>query len=234
MIVIDDVHKRFGKVVALAGVSLRIEPGERVALVGSNGSGKTTLLRALCGLLQVKGEIRLFGVDVHKSPQTALRALAYMPQVAPPLDAPVSELVRGYAALRRYDVGKVEGVALRLGLSLPEIARTRVRDLSGGMKQKLLAALALAAESLILVCDEPTASLDADARAAFFELVHERAAETILVLCSHRADDVGQLVGRTVQLADGKIAADSQRAELIHPSASRPPYHALAAARSIG
>ena len=83
-------------------------------------------------------------------------------------------------------------------------ARTRVRDLSGGMKQKLLAALALASESLILVCDEPTASLDAQARAAFFELVDARAAETILVLCSHRADDVSQLVGRTVQLADGR------------------------------
>jgi ABC-2 type transport system ATP-binding protein len=234
MITIHDVHKRFGKVVALAGVSLRIEPGERVALVGSNGSGKTTLMRAICGLLQVQGEVRLFGVDVHKRPQDALRSLAYMPQVAPPLDAPVSELVRGYAALRGYEVGKAEDVARRLGLSLPEIARTRVRDLSGGMKQKLLAALALAAESLILVCDEPTASLDAQARAAFFELVNARPAESILVLCSHRADDVSQLVGRTVQLADGKIASDSQRAGSIPPSASRSSHHALAEARRAG
>jgi ABC-2 type transport system ATP-binding protein len=209
MIVVDDVYKRFGKVTALAGVSLRIDAGSRVALVGSNGSGKTTLIRALCGLVRVSGRIEIGGVDVRARPELALRNLAYVPQTAPPLDAPVAELVRAWTHLRGIELRKVRTLAERLGLALDAVAKSRVRDLSGGMKQKLLAALALAVEAPVLVCDEPTASLDAAARAAFFELVRLRRPDSVLVLCSHRAEEVEQLVDRVVELADGALASDT-------------------------
>jgi len=208
MISIQNVSKKFGAVQALDAVSLELKPGERVALVGTNGSGKTTLLRALCGLLRVDGRITVFGADVAREPEVALRSLASMPQIAPPLDAPVKELVAAICTLRSRKPAAVIKRAERLGLDLEAVAKTRVRDLSGGMKQKLLAALALTAEAPVLVCDEPTANLDAAARATFFEDVLARPANSILVLCSHRVDEVQHLVQRVIQLDEGRVVQD--------------------------
>ncbi|MFM2416571.1 MAG: hypothetical protein RL385_1294 [Pseudomonadota bacterium] len=207
MIEVEHVSKTFGKVTALSDVSMRIGRGERVALTGSNGSGKTTLLRALCGLVRVTGQLRIGGHDVAQHPERALAHLAYIPQQAPPLDAPTSELVRAYAALRGIALKNVHAYATELGLPLASIGRTRIRDLSGGMKQKLLSSLALAAETPVLICDEPTASLDQRAREAFFALVKARPKESVLVLCSHRTDDLEALVARTVELRDGRVVA---------------------------
>ncbi|HET9450823.1 MAG TPA: ABC transporter ATP-binding protein [Aggregicoccus sp.] len=215
MIDVQSVRKRFGPVVALDGVSLSVRPGERVALVGTNGSGKTTLLRALCGLLRVEGRVHLYGEDVARVPQRALARLAYMPQVAPPLEVPVAELVRAHCALRSRTPAQVAERARRLGLDLESVARTRVRDLSGGMKQKLLAALALTAEAPVLVCDEPTANLDAHARAAFFEEVNARDEDDILVLCSHRLEEVRHLVDRVIELKDGRVVKDAPLSQVL-------------------
>ena len=208
MINVQAVSKRFDNVVALTSVSLRVERGERVALVGSNGSGKTTLMRAVCGLLRVEGKIEIDGIDVALNPARALAALAYMPQGAPPLEAPVAELVRAYCSLRGLSPPQVASQAARLTLDLDTVARTRVRDLSGGMKQKLLAALALTCEAPLLVCDEPSASLDAEARAALFEALRGRSSESTLVLCSHRLDEVRGLVSRVIEMKDGRVARD--------------------------
>lgn len=215
MISIQNVSKRFGAVQALEAVSLELPPGSRVALVGTNGSGKTTLLRAMCGLLRVEGRITLYGSDVATEPQVALRSLSSMPQIAPPLDAPVVELVRAFCVLRNRNPVAVAARAKRLGLDLETVARTRVRDLSGGMKQKLLAALALTAEAPVLVCDEPTANLDPAARRVFFEEVLARPTNSILVLCSHRVDEVQHLVERVVQLDEGRVVADATLSQTL-------------------
>lgn len=208
MIRIRQVSKRFGKVTALDEVELTISAGERVALIGTNGSGKTTLLRAMCGLLRVEGRVELYGRDVAKEPAQALAKLAYVPQVAPPLDAPVKELVRSICTLRACAPAEVKALAAKLGLDLEAVLNTRVRDLSGGMKQKLLAALALAAHAPLLVCDEPTANLDAAARAAFFAEVDARPPEAILILCSHRLEEVRPYVHRVIEMKDGKVLRD--------------------------
>lgn len=208
MIDVQAVSKRFGAVRALEGVSLQLRQGERVALVGTNGSGKTTLLRALCGLLRVEGRILVGGADVARAPEEALRHVAYVPQVAPPLEVPVAELVRAHCALRGLGAAQVAEHARRLGLELERVARTRVRDLSGGMKQKLLAALALATRAPVLVCDEPTANLDAQARAAFFAQVDARPEGSLLVLCSHRVEEVRGLVDRVIELQEGRVLRD--------------------------
>lgn len=215
MIRVNAVTKRFGRVVALDRVSLRISRGERVAIVGTNGSGKTTLLRALVGLVSVEGGIEIDGVDVAKHPERALARIAYAPQIAPPIEAPVEEIVRLQSELRRIARASVAKRAERLGLDLDSVARTRFRDLSGGMKQKVLSSLALAAEADVLVCDEPTANLDAHARAAFFAQVEERPDNAILVLCSHRVDEVRHMVDRVIELRDGKVARDASITDLL-------------------
>jgi ABC-2 type transport system ATP-binding protein len=215
--VIEVVHvsKSFGRVKALRDVCLSIEEGERVAFVGSNGSGKTTLLRSILGLLRIDGRISIAGVDVAKSPELALGSVAYMPQIAPPLEAPVQDLVRAICRLRGLEAKSVESRAARLGLTLGEVADVRLRDLSGGTKQKLLAALTLAAEAPILICDEPTANLDAQSRAAFFAELDARPKHHVTVLCSHRIDEVRQLVDRVVELEEGRVKRDASVDELL-------------------
>jgi ABC-2 type transport system ATP-binding protein len=113
-----------------------------------------------------------------------------------------------YATLRRIDVERVHARAARLGLDLRGAEGTRFRDLSGGMKQKLLAALALAAETQVLVCDEPTANLDRAARAAFFDQAAERRRDAITILCSHRAEEIERLVDRVVEMDAGRVVRD--------------------------
>ncbi len=215
MITVAQVTKRFGRVTALDGVTLTIGSGEHVAFVGANGSGKTTLLRALLGLVQVEGRISIGGVDVAREPEVALRSVAYIPQIAPPIDAPVREVVRAHAALRGKDESATWHRAERLGLDATRTRAKRFSELSGGMKQKLLAAMALASEAPVLVCDEPTANLDGEARASFFEQLGERPKTGIVILCSHRIEEVRQLVRRVVELGDGKVVRDAPLEEIL-------------------
>lgn len=215
MIEIRRVSKSFGRVRALRDVTLSIRPGERVAFVGANGSGKTTLLRALLGLLRVDGTVTIDGTDVAKSPELALASVAYMPQIAPPLEAPVRDVVAAFARLRGIPEKAIGECSSRLGLDLHDAERVRFRDLSGGTKQKLLAALALAARAPVLVCDEPTANLDAESRAAFFSELETRPKHGITLLCSHRLEEVRQLVDRVIELAEGRLERDATVAEIM-------------------
>lgn len=205
MIHVHSVSKSFGPLRVLSDVTLRIDAGERVAFVGSNGSGKTTLLRAILGLVRVSGAVTIDGVDVARDPVHALRRVAYIPQIAPPIEAPVREVVVASSTLRGVSEERVAECAARLGLSLSSCDRSRFRDLSGGMKQKLLAAMALASDAAVMICDEPTANLDASARSRFFDEMRKRAADRTVILCSHRADEVRKLVTRVIELRDGKV-----------------------------
>lgn len=221
MIKIQHVSKRFGRVHALRDVSLEIARGERVALVGTNGSGKTTLLRALLGLIRVEGQICcIAGFDVAKKPAHALRELSYVPLISPPLEAPVAEVLATFAALRGIDQQACLERAAALGLPLAAALPLRFRDLSGGTRQKLLAAMALAAATPILVCDEPTANLDPEARAKFLEQLEQRPSDSILLVCSHHSQDVLPLVSRIIEIRDGAVISDrpAQRLSLQVPA----------------
>lgn len=218
MITASHIKKHFGPVTALDGVSLEIALGERIAFVGANGSGKTTLLRAILGLVRFEGKITILGCDVTREPEVALRSVAYIPQIAPPIDAPVSEVVRAHAALRGLSDDAIWVRARRLSLAPDACLKKRFRDLSGGTKQKLLAAMALATPAPVLVCDEPTANLDGDARASFFEQLDERPSTGIVVLCSHRVEEVRQMVTRVVELGEGRIVRDAPLAEALKHS----------------
>ena len=209
-----NVSKRFGPATALAGVDLTIESGARVALLGPNGSGKTTLTRALMGLIRHEGEILIDGRRLTDRMAVAAR-LAYVPQIAPQIAAPVDEVVRAITSLRGIDRRRVRDLAAELGLDLDRIGARPVRTLSGGMRQKLLLALALATPADLLVLDEPTASLDAQARARFLARVADTAGGATLVLCSHRLDELRALVDHVVALAEGQVTYDGPAAAYL-------------------
>jgi ABC-2 type transport system ATP-binding protein len=210
-----ELRKRYGRVKALAGVSFELAPRGRIALVGPNGSGKSTLNRALMGLIRCEGEVRLDGLDPLRDRRALARRTAYVPQIAPQLAAPVDEVVRAIARVRGLDPGAVARAAAELDLELEEVAARPFRSLSGGMKQKLLIALALASEASLLILDEPTGSLDARARERFFALFEALAPEATLILCSHRLDEIRPLVDHVLMLEEGRVGYDGPAAAFL-------------------
>jgi ABC-2 type transport system ATP-binding protein len=205
---LSKVRKKFGELQALAGVDLELPSRARVALIGPNGSGKTTLTRVVMGLVAHEGTVRLDGAPAARARADAEARIAYVPQQAPQMAAPVGELVRAVTAVRGFHPKQVHDVAAELGLDVPAIAKRPFKGLSGGMKQKLLIALAFAARPRLVILDEPTASLDAAARARFAVLERDYLADATVLLCSHRLDELRALVGRVVALDEGKIVHD--------------------------
>jgi ABC-2 type transport system ATP-binding protein len=208
-IVLSDVRKRFDGLPVLDGVSFEVASGTRVALVGPNGSGKSTLVRVLMGMLRCEGVVRLDGLDPFTDRAGLAARMAYVPQTEPQLGASVRDVVRVVESVRRLDPGRIQGIASELGLDVKAVGDRPVRSLSGGMKQKLLIALALAAPVSLLMMDEPTASLDARTREAFFRLFEERSPGATLVLSSHRLEEVSRLVDRVVVLEQGRLSMDA-------------------------
>jgi ABC-2 type transport system ATP-binding protein len=206
---LKDVSKHFGGVPALTGISLEIASGERVALVGPNGSGKSTLVRAVMGMLRCEGSVRVDGEDPFAHRTRLASRLAYVPQTAPQLGATVGEVARAVTALRGLDMAEMYETAHAIDLDLRALRRRPVRELSGGMRQKLLISLALATPASLLIMDEPTASLDHEGRDAFYRVFHERAAGATLLLCSHRLDDLRRLVDRVVVMEGGRVVRDA-------------------------
>ncbi|MBZ4415000.1 ATP-binding cassette domain-containing protein [Myxococcus sp. RHSTA-1-4] len=209
------VRKRFGAAEVLKGIDLSVPAGRRVALIGPNGSGKSTLLRSLLGLVECEGEVRLDGRSPFDDRREVARRLAYVPQVAPQLGASVEDVVSLVARTRELAPAAIVRLAERLDLDVEALRGRPFRALSGGMKQKLLIALALAADASLLVMDEPTASLDARARERFFALCDELAPGRTLVLCSHRLEELRHLAGHVVSLEEGRVTYDGPAGDFL-------------------
>ncbi len=212
-------EKRFGDVVALRDVTLTIASGAKVGLVGPNGSGKSTLLRVLMGILRADGEVRLDGLHPILDRDALAARIEYVPQIAPQLAAPVRDVVRTIAGVRGIGLDAVARTAERLDLRLEDIADRPFRGLSGGTRQKLLIALALAAPCSLLVLDEPTASLDAEARERFFRLFSEVAGGATLLLSSHRIEEMRHLVDHVVALNEGRLVYDGSATAYLEEKA---------------
>lgn len=208
MIRVRGVRKVFGPRTALAGVDLDIAAGERVALVGPNGSGKTTLIRCLLGALRFEGSISVHEHDVIGDHAAAMSHVAYVPQRAPALKVPVREVARFWSTMRGLPEVRLADEIARFGLELSAVAATSFDALSGGMQQKLLAAMALASPCGVMLFDEPTANLDPTARASFFAALAQRTPAPTVVLSSHRIEEMVGLVDRVVGLVEGRVAFD--------------------------
>ncbi len=205
MISIRDLSMKFGRAAALEGVSLDVASGESVALWGSNGAGKSTLLRCVLGLLRFSGSIHVGGIDVQRRGKVARMLVGYVPQeIGFYDDVAVGRAIALFAGMKGVDRTAWRGALERVGLAGHE--HKRVRDLSGGMKQRLALAIALLGDPPVLIMDEVTASLDAVGRDGFVKLLSELgAAGRTLLFASHREDEIQTLAHRVIVLHQGRI-----------------------------
>ena len=215
MIQLNNVVKRFRRNEVLKGIDLKVDRGQRVALVGSNGAGKTTLIRCLLGEYNCLGSISVDGLDPRENRQQVLSKIGFVPQLPPPLRMPVGQLVRYAASLCQSDQERMNDVADQLGFDARQFRHQPFVKLSGGQKQKLLIAIALGRDSELLVMDEPAANLDPEARHILFRLLAEKQKNSAMLISSHRLDEVASLVNRVVEMDQGKIVLDDEVADLV-------------------
>lgn len=211
---VDRLTKRFGPFVAVRDLSFNVARGEAVALWGANGAGKTTVMRCLLGLYPFEGDVWVDGYHVRWQGREARQLVGFVPQELVLYDdLSAEETLAFYARLRHTTPDSVARWADRLGLAA--LAGKVVRELSGGMKQRLALAVALLGDPPILLLDEPTANLDVRSRREFFDLLLELKAEGKTVLfSSHRFDEVAHVADRVLVLESGVLVADGSPADL--------------------
>ncbi|MCA9293188.1 MAG: ABC transporter ATP-binding protein [Phycisphaerales bacterium] len=214
MISARSVERHFGKNKAIDGVSFTLDQGRSLALWGSNGAGKTTLIRCLLGVIRFRGQVEIAGRDVRRSGKAVRACVGYVPQeLAFHDDARVGESMRFFARLRGVPGGRASELLERV--RLPDQERKRVRDLSGGMKQRLALAIALLSDPPIILLDEPTSNLDASGRRDVVEMLAElKQAGKTLLLASHRPDEVIALADRVLVIERGRVQADTTPKQL--------------------
>ena len=208
------VHKHFGRFVALDDFTVDVPAGEAVALWGRNGAGKTTAIRCLLGLHRFRGDVFVHGRDARRAGKSARRLLGYVPQeLAFHDDLRAEETLRFYAELKGVSSERIRPVLEEVGMSAH--AAKRIRELSGGMKQRIALAAALLADPPTLVLDEMTAHLDQAGRDGFLRLLAalKSRGKTIL-FTSHRLDEVMSLADRVVVLDRGRMRAECAARDL--------------------
>jgi ABC-2 type transport system ATP-binding protein len=224
---VQNVEKNYGKFKALSGVSLSVDEGEFFALLGPNGAGKTTLISCLAGLARASaGSLQVMGHDVTSDYRVARRALGIVPQeiVFDPFFS-VRETLRfqaGYFGIARSTALDAWIDELLAKLSLTEKADNNMRQLSGGMKRRVLVAQALVHRPPVIVLDEPTAGVDVELRQTLWSYIRELNAKghTIL-LTTHYLEEAQQLCSRIAMMKQGKIVAMDTTEHLLNAFSER-------------
>lgn len=193
VIEISGLDVALGGQLVLENIDMRVERGDFMALLGPSGGGKTTLLRVLLGLLTPdRGRVSILG----QPPEKARGRIGYVAQHASfDRDFPITglDIVRMGRLGKPDDDERCRAALQRLGIS--EMAARQVGTLSGGQLQRVLIARALAMEPDVLLLDEPTAALDIQNAAAFYDLLGELSAEVTLILSTHDVMGVSTRVG---------------------------------------
>lgn len=226
-IVVDDIHRSFGKVKANNGISLSVEPGQVVGLLGHNGAGKTTMVSQIVGLLKPdSGRIHVAGVDAVADPARARRQVSVQSQSQAPVEGltprgaiEISAKLRGGRS--EYVEQAVEALADELEIrpwldrrALPEGA-----GLSGGIRRLTSFAMSVVAPTPVLVLDEPTNDVDAHRRRLLWSAVRRRADEGAgVLLVTHNVAEIDQIVDKLVILEKGTVIAQGTIDELRGPS----------------
>ena len=204
------VGVRFGRVQALSDCTLRIQAGERLALVGSNGSGKSTLLRTLNGLVRPAAGSLQHDTQVR---QAMLFQRPYMLRASVLHNVALGLWLGGV----RWREAKAQAQAALARVGLEHLATRNAKALSGGQQQRVALARAWALKPQVLLLDEPTASLDPSAKREVERLMAEFAdAGMTLIFSSHNLGQVKRLAQRVIYLEQGRLVADLSTAEFFN------------------
>lgn len=206
-----------GPVTALQGVSLDIGTG-MFGLLGPNGAGKSTFMRILAGVLEpTSGSVTLDGRDVLANPNELWRVLGYLPQdfgFFPHLSG--EAMLEYLLQLKGVASGKESkklAASLLERVNLAYAAKRKVKDYSGGMRQRLGIAQAVAGDPRLIIVDEPTAGLDPEERHRFYRLLAELAEQRTVLLSTHIVEDVAVLCPRFAVIRNGQVVAETSPTE---------------------
>jgi lipooligosaccharide transport system ATP-binding protein len=231
--------KRYGDFTAVSGIDFEVGTGACVGFLGPNGAGKTTTVRMVtCYSPITSGSVRVFGLDVTRHPRQVKAALGICPQediLDPDFDVRKNLLV--YA--RYFDLVGAEARQRADELldlvQLREKAGAKIRELSGGMKRRLMLARALLNRPRLLVLDEPTTGLDPQARHLIWQrvrLLREREGVTVL-LTTHYMEEASELCERVILMDEGKILLEGSPAELVAREVGREVVEIRAAGEEV-
>lgn len=210
----------------LHDINVDIEPGKMTYLVGESGSGKTTLISIMCGILYpTEGDVRVFGTDIYDLDDTALvnfrldnigfifQQYNLIPSIDAASNAAVPLIARGEDRLEARE----QAVAMLEKLNIGDQANKLPNQLSGGQQQRVAIARALVHEPRLVVCDEPTAALDATSGRRVMDLLHEVAVadDRACIIVTHD-NRIFDLADRILVLEDGRITHDGNEMPKDH------------------
>lgn len=219
---VDDLTRRFGKVVANAEIGMRVDAGQVVGLLGHNGAGKTTLVSQIVGLLRPhSGSIHVAGIDAVAAPAAARRCVALQPQAQAPLDGLTPKAAIEIAGrLRGMSRSDARASARRLAeeLDIGEWFHRRATpdgDLSGGVRRLTAFAMAAVAPVPLVVLDEPTNDVDAARRRRLWKIVRRLGDEGAgVLLVTHNVVEAERVVDSLVVLDRGAVVATGSPSRL--------------------
>jgi ABC-2 type transport system ATP-binding protein len=216
---VSDLTKTYeGGFTALNSVSLDIRQGEILALLGPNGAGKTTLISTICGITTpTSGNVSVGGHDIIKDYRAARQLIGLVPQDInlEPFETVLNttRFSRGLFGLPRDDA-KIEATLRQL--SLWDKKDARIKELSGGMKRRVLIAKALSHEPRILFLDEPTAGVDVELRKGMWDTVEALKADGVtIILTTHYIEEAEALADRIGVISKGEILLVENKANLM-------------------
>ena len=204
--------KIYGSITAVAGIDFAIEPGECFGFLGPNGAGKTTVMRIIsCFLPPTSGAVTVFGMDVTREPSSIKARMGLMPQ-EDNLDPDLSVFENLIVYARYFDIPGKKAVPLVNELldyvELGDRGTMNIKELSGGMKRRLLLARSLVNSPEILILDEPTTGLDPHSRRAAWDKLNQlKFRNTTLLLTTHYMEEAERLCDRVAIMDSGHIVA---------------------------
>ena len=224
MIELRQLSKRYGRTIAVDGISFAVGAGEVLGFLGPNGAGKSTTMRMLAGFLAPSGgSAGICGHDVVAAPLAARRCLGYLPEGAPSYgEMRVQAYLRFIAdahclepSLRARRIGEVVE-----RLALASVLGQRIDTLSKGFRRRVALAAAIVHDPRVLLLDEPTDGLDPNQKHDVRRLIREMARDRAIVISTHILEEVDAICTRAIIIARGQILADATPAELEkrHPS----------------
>ena len=218
---LNNLHKTYKSgLEALGGVNLSVQEGEFFGLLGPNGAGKTTIIGIITSLVtKTEGTVTVFDVDIDKNFSAAKRLIGVVPQEYNfSIFEKVQDIVTqqaGYYGLPRTEALNSTGKYLKK-LGLWEKRNVIARELSGGMKRRLMIARGLVHEPKLLILDEPTAGVDVELRRGMWDFLEELNGEgRTIILTTHYLEEAEQLCNQIAIINNGKIVENTSKREML-------------------